>query len=245
MIKNILVTGDCHRRFNRLYHIPRRYKPEETAIILLGDVCINYFLHISDEYCLKKLNKLGYILYCVHGNHEERPINIPNMVLEYDDDVNNYVWVNLLYPNVRFLADGYDYKINNKTFTVFSGAYSVDKEYRLMTGRSWFESEQLSVEDMNSVLENAKGESYDYIFSHTCPYSWRPIDQFLPGIDQSKVDTRTEEWLEKLRRNVDFKHWFCGHWHIYREIEQYNQRGTFLYGEVYDLNKDDVIFSEV
>ena len=39
MIKNWLVTGDTHGRvMERLFHIENCYVPEETAIIILGDV---------------------------------------------------------------------------------------------------------------------------------------------------------------------------------------------------------------
>lgn len=43
---------------------------------------------------------------------------------------------------------------------------------------------------------------------------------FLPGIDQSTVDTRTERWLDTIEETVDYKAWYCGHWHINKRIDK-------------------------
>lgn len=50
MIKNWLVTGDTHGRvMERLSQIDSdKYIPDETAIIILGDAGINYFLNKTD-----------------------------------------------------------------------------------------------------------------------------------------------------------------------------------------------------
>jgi len=36
---------------------------------------------------------------------------------------------------------------------------------------------------------------------------------FLDFIDQSTVDRSTEEWLQKIENQLDYKEWYCGHWH--------------------------------
>ena len=47
MIKNWLITGDTHgKTAQRLAYIKEtmpEYKPEETAVIILGDVGFNYY----------------------------------------------------------------------------------------------------------------------------------------------------------------------------------------------------------
>lgn len=244
MVENILLTGDCHGDFTHFGSISSHYEPSKTIIIILGDAGINYWLDDLDNLKKDYLTKFGYTYYCVQGNHEEAPQNVPGLITEWDDDVNGYVYVDFEYPNIRYFINGAEYKINDKTFLVLGGAYSVDKEFRLMRGWHWFKDEQISPEEMSEIFENIKDNTYDYVLSHTCPYSWRPIDKFLPSIDQSKVDSRTEKWLEKINNNIEFDTWFCGHYHIFRTIEQYRSKGIFLFNEFYDLNKDDVLYKE-
>ena len=66
---------------------------------------------------------------------------------------------------------------------------------------------------------------FEIILSHTCPHKYEPTDMFLPGIDQSKVDKSTEEWLDKIEEKYDYQGWFCGHWHIDRQVDKLH----FLY----------------
>ena len=60
----------------------------------------------------------------------------------------------------------------------------------------------------------------DVILSHTCPYKYEPIEMFLPGIDQSTVDTSTERWLDWIEEKTDYKAWYCGHWHINKRVDK-------------------------
>ena len=85
MIKNVLITGDTHGRVvERVQNIARdypNYKPNETAIIILGDAGINFYLNKSDKKNKYRINNLGYTIYCVRGNHEEHPGNIRLILL--------------------------------------------------------------------------------------------------------------------------------------------------------------------
>ena len=51
MIKNFLIAGDQHGNFNDLiWNIDTDvYNPKETAIIVLGDAGINYYLNGKDK----------------------------------------------------------------------------------------------------------------------------------------------------------------------------------------------------
>ena len=80
MIKNFLITGDTHGRvMERLSHMENKYVPQETALIILGDAGINFYLNKTDAKNKKNINATGYTIYCVRGNHEERPENISTM----------------------------------------------------------------------------------------------------------------------------------------------------------------------
>lgn len=86
MIKNWLVTGDTHGRvMERLSQIDSdKYIPDETAIIILGDAGINYFLNKTDVKNKKSIQASGYTIYCVRGNHEMRPERLPAINCAFD-----------------------------------------------------------------------------------------------------------------------------------------------------------------
>ena len=78
-ISNVIFTGDTHggvAAISRVGNIQRNmpeYKPEETMIVILGDAGLNFWLNNTDKKYKKLLNSMGYYIYCVRGNHEQRP----------------------------------------------------------------------------------------------------------------------------------------------------------------------------
>ena len=225
MIKNYLVTGDTHGRvIERLQQIDKKYIPEETALIILGDAGINFYLNKTDAKNKKNINATGYLIYCVRGNHEERPENIPTMEQFYDTNIDGTIYYEPKYPNIRYLMDGHVYLINSHPTLVIGGAYSVDKWYRLSNfsqeakWTGWFKDEQLTTEEMAEITEKFKGKHFDFILTHTCPYSWQPFDLFLQGIDQSTVDNTMEYWLDDFRKQITWNAWLFAHFHDDRAV---------------------------
>lgn len=218
MIKNWLVTGDTHGQvLERLGHIG--YPPDETALIILGDMGLNFYLNKTDRKNKRNVNNTGFRIYAVRGNHEERPENL-FMEQMYDEDVDGGVYYEPEFPNIRYLFDGESYNIHGYSVLVIGGAYSVDKWYRL-GGRpedtdswtGWFKDEQLTKKEMDEIGTWVEGKRYDFILTHTCPISWEPRDLFLPGLDQSKVDKSMELWLEGIKSKVDWEVWLFAHFH--------------------------------
>ena len=174
-LKHLIFTGDTYGGFatiTRISNIQQNipdYKPEETMIVILGDAGLNFWLNNTDKKYNKLLDSMNYHIYCVRGNHEQRPELIKNMVLVNDENVNNVVY-----------------------------------------------------------MEEVKGESVDFILSHTCPLSWKPTDLFLNGIDQSTVDKSMEVWLDELKDNVKWRYYLFGHYHADRierpHVEQFYQK---------------------
>lgn len=261
MIKNWIFTGDTHggmATIARVGNIHRNMNciPEETAIIILGDSGLNFWLNNTDKKYKKLLNSQGYHIYCVRGNHEERPGNIPGMVLIDDENVGNLVWFEEAYPNIRYFVDGNVYNIDNHPTLVIGGAYSVDKWYRLArAGYSrdeaetanpkkcgWFKDECLTPEEMKAISDKYDGKKFDFVLSHTCPLSWEPSDLFLRGIDQTTVDKSMEIWMDDLKNKIDWRIWLFGHYHadrierpcveqMYMDYEDLNTIWNRWYGE--------------
>lgn len=110
-------------------------KPAETALIILGDAGFNFYLNKSDYKNKKQVNDMGYIVYCLRGNHEERPENIPGMAIMVDHDIHGEVYVESMFSNIRYLMDGNVYDFGIFSTLCIGGAYSVDKWYRLQNFR--------------------------------------------------------------------------------------------------------------
>ena len=218
----IYITGDKHADFREVFYFC--YANETTLddiLIVLGDAGINYYANDKDNELKNSLKEHYPItLFCIHGNHEERPENIKsNKKKKFHDGI---VYYEEDYPNILFAKDGEVYNFNNHKVLVIGGAYSVDKYFRLARGYNWYESEQPDDKIKNKVKKVLKDldNKVDIILSHTCPYKYLPREMFLEGIDQSTVDNSTEYFLDEIEEMADYNLWYCGHYHTDKEIDK-------------------------
>lgn len=226
----IYITGDTHRDFSRLYG--NIFNKGDT-IIILGDAGINYYLDEEDKKFKEDLSELNIKIFCIQGNHEERPENI--LTYKEVDMFGGKVFMEDDFPNLIFAKNGETYIIDNKKVLVIGGAYSVDKDYRLLYGYQWFKDEQLSESEKELILNKYTGEHIDIVLSHTCPKKYEPTEVFMSEIDQSKVDKSMEEFLDKVEENIDYDKWYCGHYHTEKQIDKLE----FMFGRIKVFNKDE------
>lgn len=216
----IYLTGDIHGDPTQVeLFCSKMQLTENDTIIMLGDVGLNYYGGKRDRLPKRILSSLPVTFLCIHGNHEIRPQNIP----EYKPTIWNggRVLVDEEHPNILFAEDGEVYDLDGKKALAIGGAYSVDKFYRLQRGFGWWADEQpseLTKRKVEGIVSECKG--IDIILSHTCPKKYIPTEMFLPMIDQSSVDNSTEEWLDTIEEAVDYKAWYCGHWHTDKCIDK-------------------------
>jgi len=104
------------------------------------------------------------------------------------------------YPNLLFAKNGELYDFDGKSVFVIGGAYSAYKYYRLGRDLQWFADEQPTAATKRHIETrlNEIGRQVYVVLSHTCPYQYRPTVVFLAGLDQSTIDSSTEEWLEQI-----------------------------------------------
>jgi 3-oxoacid CoA-transferase subunit A len=221
----IFITGDVHgsaapiESYYNAY-ISKLKTNEEIWIVLLGDSGLNYN---NNKTMKNRLRDLPLKFFVVRGNHEDRAYNCamrhPNkwsVVKQF----NNYCLVEDKYPNIYYaMDDGGIYMLETFKVLVIPGAYSVDKYYRLENygPEHWFPEEQLDAEEMYA-FNDFKGHHFDFVFSHTCPFSWQPFDKFLPQVDQSTVDNSMERWLDEFKNDISFTGWCFGHYHDDRYV---------------------------
>ena len=215
----VYITGDIHGSTEPLHAMMEKYQPtEDDIVVMLGDVGVNYTGEVRDRLMKQELSRMKPTFFCIHGNHENRPQNISSyQEMEWHG---GRVLYEEEFPKLLFPLDGDIFYIGGKQCIVIGGAYSVDKFFRLSTGRKWWPDEQPSDTIKEYVEQQVRTHPIDVVFSHTCPYRYVPTECFLPCIDQSTVDNSTEYWLDTIEEQLDYKAWYLGHWHINKHIDK-------------------------
>ena len=223
----VYITGDIHGDPRRIVEFSEKFDlTRQDIIVSLGDVGANYDVGPRDEWMKGVLAGISPTILCIHGNHEARPETVPGYVEKQWNG--GSVFVQPEYPNLLFAKDGEIYSLNGKRCFAIGGAYSVDKHIRLVRRWAWFPDEQPSEQIKAYVEQQLSENQIDVVFSHTCPEQYKPVECFLPGIDQSEVDDSTERWLGELEQSINYSAWYCGHWHINKRIAKMH----FLFEDV-------------
>lgn len=215
----IYVTGDTHGDFDRIAHFCARMNTKPSDImIILGDAGINFYGGWRDHHKKEFISALPLTLFCIHGNHEQRPATIPSYTEQ--EWHGGTVYVEEQFPSILFAKDGEVYDLNGLQAIAIGGAYSIDWMLRI-PGRSWWPDEQPSAEIRARV--EAKLQQHDWkvdvVLSHTVPLKYEPVEVFLPGIDQRKVDKSTEQWLDRIEERLHYGKWYAGHYHTSKHID--------------------------
>ena len=163
----IYITGDTHRDFKRIVLFCYKYNTnKDDILIILGDAGINYYGKLDNE-LKEQLNSLPITLFCIHGNHENRPQNI--LTYQQKQFLDGQVYVEEKYPSIIFAKDGETYNFNNTKVLVIGGAYSVDKHYRIAHDCNWWQDEQPSEEVKQKILDKIQtNNTFDIVLTHTC-----------------------------------------------------------------------------
>lgn len=243
---SVYLTGDIHgvpSRFIQLKHFCED-TPDVEWIVCLGDVGLNYFGTTSarDRNIKDVASTVPAKLFCIHGNHEQRPSETEGYqeIEVTEGAIRGPMLWSPEYPNQYFAIDSAIYVIQTSERTlnalVCGGAYSVDKYYRLQRGWPlfWFEDEQPSELTKGLVRLMATKYPIDIMLTHTCPLRFEPKELFLSGIDQSTVDTSTEEFFDDLYEQFPADHkpmWYFGHFHGNKYTDDY----VMLYKDIIEL----------
>ena len=210
---------------------------EEDIIIVCGDASLEYGKYNMGS-CKKVMSKFPGTWLIMRGNHDCRYWDIhtsplwegiaPKTGWTFSDKFAEFTLVQEKYPNIHYIDDiGGIYNVDGHCCIFYPGAYSVDKGYRIAYGLPYEYNEQLNdleFERLNkSTIENK--DDIEFVFSHTAPLSAEPLIRylFMNGLDQSKIDKTTEKWLDIYYKHLldgkNFKHWFFGHFHDDKELD--------------------------
>ena len=238
------ITGDKHRNFERVKRFCRDMNTRRKDIlIILGDAGFNYYEDFRDDELKREISGLNITLFCLHGNKENRPQNVGTY------GVRNFcggkVYYEPKYPNIFFAIDGEIYTFEGKKYLVVGGAHSVDKMRCLEEGKPFWEDEMPDDATKTLVEERLKSENNSIygLMTHTCPIKYLPTEMFMSTrqnaelnrkkqkskkkaqnikIFKPDIDRATEEWLDKLEEKVAYEVWYCGHYHVDKQIDKVN-----------------------
>lgn len=244
------ITGDKHRNFQYVKDFCRDMNTrKKDVLIILGDAGFNYYEDERDDKLKSEISNLNITLFCIHGNKENRPQNVGTYGIR--SFCGGKVYYEPKYPNIYFAIDGEIYNFEGKKYMVVGGAHSVDKMRCLEEHKPFWEDEMPDDTIKVKVEEklSAEGNKIYGMMTHTCPIEYLPTEMFMstrqnaeikrkpkksksPKIFKPDIDRSTEEWLSKLEKQLDYKVWYCGHYHIDKEIDKINM----MYSEIRPLH---------
>ena len=232
------ITGDKHRNFKAVKAFCRDMNTRrKDVLIILGDAGFNYYEDARDDKLKKEVSQLEITLFCLHGNKENRPENVGTYGVR--SFCGGKVYYEPKYPYIFFAIDGEMYNFEGKQYLVVGGAHSVDKMRCLEENKPFWDDEMPDdavKAKVESVLQREHNRIYG-VMTHTCPVDYLPTEMFVstrqtaeikrkPRKQKSKkmfkpdIDRSTEEWLGALERELVYNVWFCGHYHVDKQIDK-------------------------
>ena len=256
--KRLFVTGDCHGDFRRFSKKQCSKSPlkisDSDYVIVCGDLGLIWHKDKTFEYNLDCLSRLPFALLWVQGNHENY-----DMIAEYPVEMWNGGKVRHIIRNkIILLERGQVFTIAGHTLFTFGGASSHDVQggildeedphyevlrmeaikaglsYRVI-GKTWWYQELPSKVEMQEGIANLEKTDYqvDYVISHCASNSTQDkLDMHCTGLgfptNIYSTDVLTD-YFEGLEQKLQYKHWFCGHYHVNACIDD---KHTILYEKI-------------
>ena len=211
----LYITGDTHGNFDRILKWTETAKPnkDKDFLFILGD-----FGYIWDNKRtsfekdnLDFISCLPFTTLFIDGNHENHERLNSMRVINFSGGKAHKV-----YDSIYHLMRGQVYEIAGKRIFTFGGASSIDKHLRT-EGISWWKEEEFNYCEANTAYENLNkiGWEVDYVLTHSAPFSIR--DKLF----ESNKPSSTERMLEAMLRNIKFKRWYFGHYHIDKKMDNF------------------------
>ena len=211
----LYITGDTHGNFDRILKWTETAKlnKDKDFLFILGD-----FGYIWDNKRtsfekdnLDFISCLPFTTLFIDGNHENHGRLNSMRVVNFSGGKAHKV-----YDSIYHLMRGQVYEIAGKRIFTFGGASSIDKHLRT-EGISWWKEEEFNYHEANTAYENLNnvGWEVDYVLTHSAPFSIR--DKLF----ESNKPSSTERMLEAMLRNIKFKRWYFGHYHIDKKMDNF------------------------
>ena len=227
----IKITGDTHGSQQRMldYIDAHKKNPDFDMLLVCGDFGYIFSGSKQEDLFLDYIEKgAGFEVIFVDGNHSNFP-----KIYSYPIETWNGGKVHKIRKNIRHLMRGEYYTIGSKTFFTFGGGYSIDKEWRLQYEmihhkKIWWKEEFPTNQEIEHAYANLEAHNWkvDYIITHSAPTNILPlVSEFFISSAKADVDI-VNSTLEYIRQKTNFKHWYFGHYHGNKNIDD---KFTILY----------------
>ena len=220
----IFITGDTHGDidYKKLINLKKEKLSYDDYLIICGDAGICWSFKTIQSF-LDLYNDIGCTILFVDGNHENFDMLEEMPLVEYKGALMHQIDTHIFH-----IVRGEIMTLEGKTFLCLGGAHSIDKMYRT-PHLSWWPQEEINNHNIDNAISNLEkvGNKVDYVITHCCD-SKTVLNEF--GF---RRDICTDQ-LMFIDKVVDYKHWFFGHYHFDRKI---NEKKTCLYQEIVILNK--------
>jgi len=227
-MNRIFVTSDLHGHIDiqklNSRNFPIGKELDKTDyVIICGDFGLVWDNDRQELYWRQWLNDRNWTTLFIEGNHECFPLINTYPIIEKHNGKMHQIT-----DSIYHLMRGEIYDIYGKSFACLGGAESTDRHLRL-EGVSWWAEEQPSPKELENLMTNLNDRDYkvDYMLTHCCPSDIKNILGFTGN------DSRTERFLNDLAKDLRFKRWYFGHYHMDKPI--YNYR--VLYQDVVEINE--------
>lgn len=244
-MSRIMIAGDTHANRSHLTYLFESAKTQDVdRIFVVGD--FGYWPRwAGGQRFIKHAEKLtidyGIELYWLDGNHEDH-----HAMKSLTPDESGFARTTSPYgeypgSKVFYSPRGHVWEWDGLRFMSVGGAYSVDKDYRVI-GEDYFIEEVITDRDIQRAVSNAGGKQIDVLLTHDTPGVTETLEAQLWRIgrgyklDSDAVFNRTQ--LDQIVREVHPRFMFHGHYHLnYTEtvIDDVND----LYIKVQGLDRDD------
>ena len=224
-MSRLFVTGDTHRTVDikKLVKLANTYKlTKEDYVVILGDFGAIWEAYGSKENkdYLQMYEDMPWTTLWIDGNHENF-----DAIEQYPVEDWNGGKIHRVSPTVIHLMRGQVFTICDKKIFTMGGGTSIDK-YLRQNHISWWEQEIPNTKEFNTAIDNleANDNKVDLIFTHSCS---RDIERKIYG-GNLKYPDELNGFFEFLKEDikVKYKHWYFGHHHIDKDIDE---KHTCLY----------------
>lgn len=227
MANRIFITGDTHgsidlRKLGSSSFLANRELDKEDYVIICGDFGLVWADNSESNYWLRWLEKKPFTTLFVDGNHENFDMLEAMEVEQWHGGL-----VHRVRPSILHLMRGQAFTISNRSFFCMGGARSVDKARRT-PHKSWWPQEMPSGEERSRALSTLDllGWKADYVLTHCAASN---VQYRLNPTYENDELTR---FLFEVERNLEYRHWFFGHYHEDRDIDE---RQTAIYNDVIEV----------
>ncbi len=218
----IFITGDTHGDidYKKLLVLKEKDLSYDDYLIICGDAGICWSPQ-SFQYFLNLYNDIGCTIIFIDDKHENFEMLNMCPLVEYHGAV-----MHQIDKHIFHVLRGEIMEIDKNTFLCLGGAISIDKMERTPYV-SWWPEEEITFHDIDNALSNLEktNNKVDYVIAH-CADTHTVIKAFGYRRD---ICTDQLTFIDKV---VDYKHWFFGHYHFDRKIDN---KKTCLYQEIIEI----------